>query len=73
MTNSSSNANYGGKISNRTSYIKDFANSINYPIRNAYLPIFVKATTPYSPLGTFIKSFNNYDKIIRLSSLSSSP
>ena len=72
-SNINSNTNYGGKISNKTGYIKDFVNSINYPIRNAYLPMFVKATTPYSPLGYFVKSFNNYDKIITLSSLSSTP
>ena len=64
------NVNYGSKIANTTSYIKRFQNSLNYPIRNANLAIFVKATPPYPSLGYYnIKSFNNFDRTTLASSL----
>lgn len=74
MSNTSANVNYGGKISNSTAYVKRLTNSLNYPIRNGYLPIFVKATAPYPSIGYYnIKSFNNFDSTSQVSSLSISP
>jgi hypothetical protein len=71
---SNANINVGGKIQNSTSYIKRFANSLNYPIRNAVLPIFAKAIAPYPSLGMInIKSFNNFDSTSQISSLTSTP
>ena len=63
------NVNYGGKIGTQTSYIKDFQNSLNYPIRNPYLSLFVKAFEPYSPFGNYVKTFNNFNLISKKSSI----
>ena len=65
------NVNYGGKIGTQTSYIKDFQNSLNYPIRNDVMPVFVKAFDPYGPFGNYVKFFNNYTSISKKSSLTS--
>jgi hypothetical protein len=74
MISASANINYGGKISNSTAYVKRLTNSLNYPIRNGYLPIFVKASSPYPSIGIYnIKSFNNFDSTSPLSSLSNNP
>ena len=71
-TNTNTNINIGGKIQNSTSYIKRFANSLNYPIRNAVQPIFAKGISPYPSLGFInIKSFNNFDSTSQISALTS--
>ena len=63
------NVNYGGKVGTPTCYIKDFQNSLNYPIRNVVLPVFVKAFDPYGPYGNYIKFFNNYTSVSTKSSI----
>jgi hypothetical protein len=63
------NVNFGGKIASATGYVKQFQNILNYPIRNAMLPAYVKSYTPYPSLGNYIKDFNNYDRILVKSSI----
>lgn len=63
------NVNYGGKTGTQTCYIKDFQNSLNYPLRNPYLPVYVKAFEPYSPFGNYVKIFNNFNSISSKSSI----
>ena len=65
------NVNYGGKIGTQTCYVKDFQNSLNYPIRNDVMPVFVKAFDPYSPYGNYVKFFNNFNSISTKSSITS--
>jgi hypothetical protein len=63
------NVNFGGKIQSPTGYVKGFQNGLNYPLRNAMLPAYVKVYSPYPSLGNYIKYFNNYDRIIVQSSI----
>ena len=63
------NVNFGGKIATPTGYVKEFKDSLNYPLRNTMLPAYAKAYSPYPPLGNYIKTFNNYDRIILESSI----
>ena len=67
------NVNYGGKIGSPPSFTKDFQNNLNYPIRKFYFAAYAKAFTPYTPIGTYIKYFNNYDRNSTAFSLSSYP
>ena len=64
------NVNYGGKTGSPTCYIKDFQNSLNYPIRNVQLPVYARAFVPYPPYGNYIKIFNNFNSISTKSSIS---
>lgn len=68
-----SNVNYGGKVATPSGYVKDFQTVLNYPIKNPHLSVFVRAFPPYTPVGNYIKIFNNYDRNSTISTLSSIP
>lgn len=52
-------ANYGAKIQNGTSYVKNFQDE-TITNRQPYLPVFVKAFSGKILKGNYVKNFNNY-------------
>lgn len=60
---SNPNVNYGDKIPNATSYVKQINNAISYRNINKKEPTttaYVKTILPSKSNGSFVKTFNNY-------------